>query len=68
MTYSTEKYQQRREAALAAQKRYYYEKNKEARQAKQRIYDQEHREQIIQRMKEYRVRVGGKVNRVEISS
>ncbi|TYZ57401.1 hypothetical protein PybrP1_008136 [[Pythium] brassicae (nom. inval.)] len=53
MTYNPEKYQQRREAVLAAEK-CYYEKNKEARKSKQREYDHEHREKIIQRIKEYR--------------
>jgi hypothetical protein len=51
MTYSPELYQQRKEAFKAAAKRY-YDKNRENILQKQKIYDQEHREQIKQRHKE----------------
>jgi adenylate kinase family enzyme len=59
MTYSAELYQQKKEAFKAASKRY-YDKNRETILQKQKLYDQQHREQIKKRHQEkkyYRTKI-----------
>jgi hypothetical protein len=51
MTYSAELYQQKKEAFKVASKRY-YDKNREKILQKQKLYDQQHREQIKKRHQE----------------
>lgn len=57
MTYSPEKYQANKERIAAAKKRY-YEKNRVAILTKQKTYDDQHRNQIAEKVVRERLRTG----------